>query len=227
MTEGRIAVFGATSGPGVELCRLLAADRRSVVAVSALAGDISELAPLDLDIRTLNTSDETAVASVTGDLGADTAIVAFAVTASRRRRGLGLSQILRLVETAARKGVSRFVLVTDIGAGDSRKALPLVTRLRRRKALAVLNAAEDALAASRLSWTVIRVDRLSGRKPTGEAMLVEDPLVRGRIQQADLANLVRRVLDSRKAVGRVYTAVDARRVRSKEKEDAGPTPADI
>ncbi len=206
MELGNVVVFGAATEPGTELCRLLSIDGRHVVAISTGEGGISALAPLDLEIRTVDATRKSAVNTALEGLPASQTIVSF----------VSQGGAVNVIDAAIAAGARRFVLVTSLGGGESRKALSFLKRIFTRSKLKQMTLAEDYLRGSKLEWTILRTGPYAGRKPSGNGILVENPMVSGAINAKDLARALYDVLDKDKAVGKVFSAIDAKRAKMKD-----------
>ncbi len=117
------------------------------------------------------------------------------------------------MDAARLAGVQRFVLVTVIGAGDSRDAAPAIARYVLRNVIPEKAKAEDYLKTSGLDYTIIRPGGLLDKDPQGRAYLTEDTGAMSWIRRADLAALTVQALDDPRAIGKVYHAFDPDRTR--------------
>ena len=100
------------------------------------------------------------------------------------------------------------MLVTVIGAGDSRDAAPAIARYFLRKVIPEKAKAEDYLKTSGLDYTIIRPGGLLDKEPQGRAYLTEDTRAMSWIRRSDLAALMVQALDDPRAIGKVYHAFD-------------------
>ena len=117
------------------------------------------------------------------------------------------------VDAARFAGVKRYVLVTMIGAGESRKAAPALSRYFLRKITPEKTKAEDYLKTSGLDYTIIRPGGLLNKEAQGKAYLTEDTRAMSWIRRDDLAALVVQALDDSRAIGKTYHAFDPERTR--------------
>jgi uncharacterized protein YbjT (DUF2867 family) len=118
------------------------------------------------------------------------------------------------IDAAVRWKASRFVLITTVGAGDSRIALPeqllpILGPLAEEKTVA-----ESHLKDSGLSYTILRPGHLTSDEPTGNAILVEDPRTLGAVTRKDLAALVLKVLREKNLDRRTLAVADRNRLQS-------------
>ena len=128
-----------------------------------------------------------------------------------RLDGLGKLLVTEPLPSQARAGVRRVVLITSIGAGDSKDAAPLLSRFVLRRILPLKTEAEAHLRESGLDYTIIRPGGLSNAPPTGNGYLSEDRAAFGFIYRSDLAQLIVGCLDDDRTVGKVFAAADANR----------------
>jgi uncharacterized protein YbjT (DUF2867 family) len=201
-----VIVFGATGKLGTEVVRELRAHGDQVTAFVRPSSDRGRLEPLGVSFAVgdvLNPADVQA-AMASGNF--DAAIVTIAGASSP---DLDLKGNVNVTDAAAAAGVQRVILISTIGAGDSREAAPLVSRLALSKILPQKTAAEDHLRASGLRYTIIRPGGLPpGVVPTGRGLVSEDPSTMGFIKRPDLARLVLGVLYDDRTIGKTLAAVD-------------------
>jgi uncharacterized protein YbjT (DUF2867 family) len=108
--------------------------------------------------------------------------------------------IIRAAEAAVQTGVDRFVLVSahctdeDFGGDD------LIHLLRAKRA------ADAYVRSTPLGWTIIRPDTLTEGRPTGRVQLGSN-VPHGVLSRADLARLIRGVLDSPSTARRQFEVI--------------------
>lgn len=113
-----------------------------------------------------------------------------------------------IFDAAKAAGVKRAILISTIGAGDSLKAAPLISRLGLSSVIPLKTQAEDHLRESGLDYTVIRPGGLPFAPPTGNGILSEDRKTMGFIVRGDLARLIVGVLDDDRTIGKTLAAMD-------------------
>ena len=108
---------------------------------------------------------------------------------------------------------TRIVLVTSIGCGDSKDALPEAAYATLEGALVEKNKAEKMLSRyyTNSLWTIIRPGGLSDDAPSGKALLTEDRAAIGAVTRADVADLVVAQLDSTATDKKILACVDPSR----------------
>ena len=110
---------------------------------------------------------------------------------------------------AAETGLARVIMISTIGAGDSRQAAPLISRIALSRVLPQKTRAEDELRASGLQYTILRPGGLPpGVIATGSGLLSEDITTMGFIKRPDLAQLIIGVLDDDRTIGKTFSVID-------------------
>jgi uncharacterized protein YbjT (DUF2867 family) len=205
-----VLIFGATRETGLEVAKLLTARGEKVTAFVRPQSDIAELKALKL--RQL----------VFGDV-LDPVAVGKAFAAGRfhavvcsigAHRGQvprpDLDGVKNIVDAAKAltTSVPRILLVTMIGAGDSRAAVaPKVVEVLG-EAIRLKTLAEEYLVESGLKYTILRPGGMTSDPASGTAIRTEDHNVMGVINRADLAALIVECLDQESTVGHIYHTVD-------------------
>jgi len=141
-------------------------------------------------------------ASITG---AD--VVVFAAGAGpgsgeERKRSMDLGGALKLIEAAKANGISRYLIVSSMGAaeppGEGGGAFGEYLRAKSE--------ADRALAASGLDYTIVRPGRLTDEPGTG-MVRVGERLDRGEIPRADVAAVLLACLRIASTIGRAFEVV--------------------
>ena len=199
----RIAIIGASKGMGAELLKQARASGHHVVAVSRGMG--SEAAPeltpvkgsiVEPDIAERAISGADAVAWCVGVKTLGPAVFRTVTVFSEGTR--------TTIEAMKRNRVSRLVVITGIGAGESRGhggflydwlGLPFVVGA----IYADKDRQEEIVKASGLDWTIIRPTLLTNGPRTGTYRVVTDltGFRGGRISRADCAECIMRALTER------------------------------
>ncbi|MEL6552757.1 MAG: SDR family oxidoreductase [Cyanobacteria bacterium J06621_11] len=122
-----------------------------------------------------------------------------------------------LIDAATAIKAHQFILVSSIGSGNSAGALPPNVLETLGPMLTEKAQAEEHLAKSGLTYTVIRPGGLVSEPATGKEVLTTDPMVAGSIPRAAVANLAIRCLGNDKAKNQVFSAIDLAMQRT-EKE---------
>jgi nucleoside-diphosphate-sugar epimerase len=201
-----VLIVGGSRGTGLEVARLL--ERRGE-AVTALVRPTTDMAGLlRLRVR-LFRGDVLDPRSVQGAFASGSFRAVIDTVGGRRGEPRPDYHGTRnLVDAARAAGVSRFILVTAIGCGDSRgavgpKVLEFLGAVLEEKTLG-----ENYLMASGLGYTILRPGGMTHDPASGTAIRTEDRSVMGMINRADLARLVVDCLDDPLSIGKVFHTID-------------------
>jgi uncharacterized protein YbjT (DUF2867 family) len=205
-----VLIFGANRGTGLEVAKILAGRGDTVAAFVRPDADLAELRKLPL--QQIIYGDVLDPVSV-GKAFAAGRFRAVVCTVGGRRGQLprpdyaGVKQVVDAAKTL-KISVPHIVLVTVIGAGDSRgavapKVLEVLGEVIRLKTLA-----EEHLVGSGLVYTILRPGGMNDAAASGTGIRTEDHSRMGVISRAELARLVVECIDDQTARGRIYHAVD-------------------
>lgn len=218
MSTQSVVIFGATSGGGIELARLLRNDQCRVYAVVRESSDTRNLTELGVETLIADAFDSAAVNQALDGIGQTAAAVSFLGGGFSEGRPVDGTGNINAINAAIDNGADRFILMTSVGCGDSYDAAPELSKKFWTDLWKEKNRGEDLLRASPLDWTIIRPGGLRAVEPTGQGILTEDPMVAGLIHRNDLAALTAIALKSDSAIGKTYTAVDATQAQHARKE---------
>lgn len=213
---GSVLVIGGTRATGLEIVRVLRARGDDVVVLARPSSDASAAESLGARIvrgDAMNPPDLAAALAAVPEGGRFRAIVSTLGATSLDGPRPDFDGNRNAVDAARLAGVTRFVLVTVIGAGESLEAAPAIARYFLRKVIPEKTKAEDYLKTSGLDYTIIRPGGLLDKEPQGRAFLTEDTRAMSWIRRADLAVLAVQALDDPRAIGKVYHAFDPERTR--------------
>jgi len=115
-----------------------------------------------------------------------------------------------VIEAAGILGVTRMLLVTSIGCGNSKEAAPPSVFEVLKDVLAAKSKAENLLIKyyTNMNWTIVRPGGLKSEAATGTAILTADNLAIGSIHREDVANLVVDALNSGNTERKILSAID-------------------
>lgn len=194
-----IVIAGAHGAIGRRLTRLLVTrgDRvrglvRNPDHTEDLRRDGAEAVVCDLEAATV---DEVAAAVA----GADAVVFAAGAgpgSGAERKLTMDRDGAIRLHDAAIAAGVARYVMVSAVGAEAPPEGDEVFAVYLRAKA-----AADAAVAAGPLAWTIVRPGRLTDEPGTGRVRLDLDPF-RGEIPRDDVAAVLDAMLHGERAVGR-------------------------
>lgn len=198
----RVLVIGATGGTGRLVVAGLLADGHTVRAAVRRADQVAD-GVLD--------GAEPVVADLEGDLdhafeGIDAVMFCAgsgSATGPDATLRVDLHGAVRTIDASQTSGVSRYVMLSSIAAGD-----PLRGSAQIRHYLAAKHAADRILMASDLDATVVRPGGLTDEAATGAVAIGAPTLAdRGRIPRADVANVMVACLQHPNTVGATFEVV--------------------
>jgi uncharacterized protein YbjT (DUF2867 family) len=206
---GGVMVFGGNRGLGLEIVKALVAQNKKVTVVVRASSDTTALKELKVD-------------TVTGDaLNPESLKEAFTSAPFRAAISTlgGHDGDYRVdsegnknaIDAAKNAGVTRFIMVTAIGSGDSSSSTPWYVKWFLKDYFAAKTVAEDYLKATDLDYTIVRPGFLKDSDKAGDVSLVEGPVDYGAITRSDLGKTVAASLDDTSTYKKVLTAVDAKR----------------
>lgn len=217
-----LVVFGADSDTGYRLVQLARRNGWPVLAVVHRQPDRSPLENLGAEVVLADPTRRPDVDAVfRGRDATHLAVVCFLGGTPQ----LNSQGNINVIDAAEAAGVSRFLLTTSIGCGDSAAVLDPFVKAFAGKSIRAKNWAEKQLRATGMAWTIVRSGGMTMRPGKGGPILVEDPNVVGYINRTDLGDVVYQVLTSPKSVGRVFAAVD--RARAMNLNGDPVVPADL
>ena len=118
-----------------------------------------------------------------------------------RKRTVDLGGAVKLIDAAKAAGVSRYVIVSSIGAHD-----PASGPESMRPYLEAKAAADEALRDSGLDFTIVRPGSLEDDPGTGRVELSTDLGNRGPITRDDVAAVLMACLDTPETIGLTFEA---------------------
>jgi uncharacterized protein YbjT (DUF2867 family) len=116
-----------------------------------------------------------------------------------RKRTVDLGGAVKLIEAARANRVSRYLMVSSMGAGDPDGGSESMRPYLRAKA-----EADAALAASGLDYTIVRPGRLSDEPGTGLVDASADLGRRGSIPRDDVAATLLACLEIESTIGQTF-----------------------
>ena len=209
MTDG-VLIFGASRETGLEVAKILTARGETVTVFARPASDLTELKALK--------PQQIIYGDVLDPVAVDKAFAAGRYRAVVCTIGAHRGQVPRpdyegvkvIVDSMSKldTSVPRLLLVTVIGAGDSREAvapkvLEVLGEVIRLKTLA-----ENYVIGSGVKHVILRPGGMTSDPATGTAIRTEDHGIMGVITRADLARLVVECIDDASTNGKIYHTID-------------------
>lgn len=195
-----VLVVGGHGKIGLRLLRLLAGrgdTARGLIRKPEQADDL-RAAGAEAVVCDLEAEDD-----ITGAVGKPDAIV-FSAGAGpgsgpERKKTVDEGGALKSIEAAKKNGISRFLIVSSMGASDPPKGDEGMGPYLRAKA-----AADQALAESGLDYTIVRPGMLTDDPGTGRIEVAEKLGRRGRIPRDEVAATLVACLDEPNTVGKTF-----------------------
>ena len=201
----QVVIAGGHGKIAMELTRLLdeRGDQvRSLIRNSDHAGEVSEAGAKETVVCDLEHEDGDGIATAVGTADA----VVFAAGAgpdsgSERKETMDYGGAVKLIEAAEENGISRYVIVSSMGADPDREGEATFDVYLRAK-----GRADAALAESGLDHTIVRPGGLTDDPPTGEVFASESG-ERGQIPRADVAATLAAVLTTPSSIGKSFELI--------------------
>jgi nucleoside-diphosphate-sugar epimerase len=208
LKDGAILVAGASRGVGREIATILISQGCAVVALLRTADARIELESLGAKVAIGDALNYTEVAQAMTAHSPITAIISTiggVPTDGQRADYLGNKN---LIDAATATGIPRFLLVSSLGAGATKDAIPPQAYQSLAAVLAEKERAEQHLVESGLTYTIIRPGGLKSAPATGNGILTIATNVAGSIHRADVAALVYGCLNGTNAGNLILSAFD-------------------
>jgi len=200
----RVAIAGGHGQIALRLAKLLSQRGDQVVALirnPAHADDVSQAGaePAVVDLEHASTED---VAQAIA--GCDAAVFAAGAgpgSGSERKETMDYGGAVKLIAAAKQAAISRYVIVSSMGADPDASGDDTFSVYLRAK-----GRADEAVRASGLDATVVRPGGLTNEPGTGRVRLGES-LPRGQVPRDDVAAVIVGVLDSPNTIGRTVDLI--------------------
>lgn len=203
-----ILIAGASRGVGREVAKILTSQGNSVISLLRTADTRVELEKLGVKVAigdALNYSDiQTAIATY-APISAIISTIGGIDRAGQRSDYLGNKH---LIDAAKNAGIQRFILVSSLGAGATKDAIPAQIYQSLAAIIAEKERAENYLIASGLTYTIIRPGGLKSEPAIGNGILTTATNVAGSIHRADVARLVCKCLTGNNSFDQTLSAFD-------------------
>jgi nucleoside-diphosphate-sugar epimerase len=196
----RVVIAGGHGKIALRLARRLSARGDSVVGLIRNpdhAGDVTAAGaePVVCDLERAGTPEVTAI--LTGASAAVFAAGAGAGSGPARKWSVDRDGAIKLLEAARAADVSRYEIISSVGAEAPPAGDDAFSVYLRAKA-----EADAAVQASDRAWTIVRPGRLTDAPGTGRVRVELEPF-RGEIPRDDVAALLEALLHDEPAEGRI------------------------
>ena len=205
----KVFVAGGSKGVGRLIIDKLLADGSEVVALLRSDDQIEEIGALE-GVTAIK-GDAFDYKSIEGAMdGCDAAVSTLGGQTGDDGKRVDYEGNSNVIEAAGILGVTRMLLVSSIGCGNSKDAAPPSVFETLKEVLAAKSKAENVLIKyyTNMNWTIVRPGGLKTEPMTGTAILTEDNLAIGSIHREDVADLVVKALSSANTERKVLSAID-------------------
>lgn len=187
----RILIFGGHGKVALLLEPLLTARGDQVTAVIRDAAQIDDLRATGADPVVFDVESASKEAMSTLIAGHDAVVWSAGAGggSAERTRAVDLDAAVRSMDAAADAGVARYVMVSYFGSSSEHGIPATDSFFAYAEAKA---AADEALRASGLEWTVLAPSRLTLEEPTGRIDATSD--ASGSVSRADVAHVIAQTL---------------------------------
>lgn len=224
MKFSTVVIFGGDTDTGFQLAKRALTGGLKVLAVICGPRDLDYIARAGAETVRCDVTDRAAVRAVfAGREGGEIAVVCILGGSPQ----MNTEGNINVIDAAVAAGVSRFVLTTSIGCGDSAAVLDPFVKVVAGRAILAKEWAENHLRATGLDWTIVRSGGTTrARRPTsGTALLTDSTVVTGYISMTDLGDMLFVALASPHTSQRTLAAVD--RARAHNVDGSPVIPAEL
>ena len=201
-------VFGGTRGIGLETVRVLAGNGEAVTVLVRETSDLTLLNEIDGVSTTVGDAMDLASVNQAFAAGEYQAVVSTLGGSMKAGFAVDSEGNINAIDGAIAAGVERFVLVTSVGAGDSRAAAPAPMLKALGAVLVEKEKAERHLVDSGLKWTIIRPGFLNDKPRETQGILTQQTSTLGAISRAEVARLVAESIGNEATFGKIYSAIE-------------------
>jgi uncharacterized protein YbjT (DUF2867 family) len=122
---------------------------------------------------------------------------------AERKRTVDYGAAAKLIDAALKTGITRYLIVSSIGAHD-----PSAGPEQMRPYLQAKHDADEALSDSGLAYTIVRPGSLNDDPGTGRVTVTTDMSTRGPIPRDDVAAVLAACLADNSTAGKTFVLVD-------------------
>lgn len=206
-----ILIFGASNGVGKILCKLCLGQGYRVHAMVRRQEAFDELTLLGVSVSRGDALNFDDVSKACLAVPEDTLVVT-TLGGQGDKLNLGLSVNFHgqcnVVNAAEAAGLKRLIMVTSIGCGMSSTALPENIRNSIGRSLRDKSLAESWLQTSSLNYTIVRPGGLLNGESSLKSELVEDGLIQGLVNRADVALQLLNLIIDNSMTSKIYSCIE-------------------
>jgi len=114
-----------------------------------------------------------------------------------------------LAKAALKKGLQHMVVISSIGAGDSRYAINLLFRLLMTPVLRMKEKSEEFIRGCGINYTIIRPGGLSDKELPGKVSFGEGGKISGMVSRQEIAIVCVDALSTPSMKNRTFEVIDA------------------
>jgi uncharacterized protein YbjT (DUF2867 family) len=200
----RVAIAGGHGQIALRLATVLS--QRGDEAVALIrnpdhADDVRQAGAEPAVVNLEHASEDDVVQAIAGSDAVVFAAGAGPGSGPERKETMDYGGAVKLIAAAKQAGVSRYVIVSSMGADPDARGDDTFSVYLRAK-----GRADDAVRASGLDATVVRPGRLTNNAGTGRVNLGES-VQRGQVTRDDVAAVLAAVLDSPNTIGRTVDLI--------------------
>lgn len=196
-------IFGAGGkGVGALTAKLALAESRRVVALVRNEEAAAKLREAGAQVIIGDACDSDAVTEACRLAGQDATVIS---TMGGAQDYLAHRTV---IDCAEKSGISRMVLVTSLGCGESWAYLSDRAKAGFGQAVREKSLAESWLQTSQLDFAIVRPGGLLHGEPTGKAVLSQAPEIHGMVMRADVAAHVAELAKAPRLNRQVYGLVE-------------------
>lgn len=188
-------------GVGNMVVKLAVTDKRPVIAIVRNSQSAEMLEDQGIQVFRGDACDKAVVSSACQAAGASATVIS---TMGGTQDYLAHRTVIDCAEQA---GISRMVLVTSLGCGDSWQYLSLRARIAFGQAVREKSLAESWLQTSSLDYVIVRPGGLLHGQATGKAILQQVDDVHGLVMRADVAEHVYLLAQQTTLKNQIYSII--------------------
>jgi uncharacterized protein YbjT (DUF2867 family) len=123
-----------------------------------------------------------------------------------------------LAKAALKMGLQHMVVISSIGAGDSRCAINLLFRLLMTPVLRMKEKSEEFIRGCGINYTIIRPGGLSDKELTGKVSFGEGGKISGMISRQEIAKVCVDALSTPTMKNRTFEVIDASTLKNEHRQ---------